>query len=467
MLRAFVNCFKIPELRKRLLFTLAVLAVVRLLANIPCPGVQPEGLAQLFEQLKHSGGGGLVGMFDVFTGGALQQFAIAALGIMPYITASIILSLLAPVLPALERLKREGESGHQKMNQYTRYLTLVICIVQGWGAALIMEQPSRVFGGISGNVQIVTEGGFGFKLLTVIILTAGTMLLVWLGEQITDKGVGNGASMIITIGIIDRLPKAVVEVYDLWQSGGSGTNSFTTIHVLLLAGIFYLVIMGTVALTQGVRKVPIQHARARTGRAALGAGGASFFPLRVNFASVMPIIFASALLMFPPFLLGLMMTRLTWVSYLSPYFEYATTSYMLMYAALVIVFCFFWTANQFNPVQIADDLKRGGAYIPGVRPGKPTADFMDYTMTRVTTAGAFFLTIIALLPMLFHRGLSIPGDVSQFFGGTSLLISVGVLLDMMRQIESHMIQYGGYEGFLHNKRVRPTRRVAGPMVSSR
>lgn len=458
MFKAFATCMRIPELRKRILFTLGVIAICRMMANIPCPGVQPEGLEQVFEHLakNQGGGGGLIGMFNIFTGGALQRFAIAALGIMPYITASIIMSLLTPVMPQLEKMKREGETGYQKINQYTRYLTLVICVVQGWMSSAVMENPSGLLG-LPTQIQVVANPGLSFRIMTVIILTCGTMILMWLGEQITERGVGNGASLIITVGILEGLPSAIYMMRDLVLSGGSSDTAFTIIHVFILLGLFYAVTAGTVALSVAVRKIPIQHARARAGRGG-ASGGASFFPLRVNFANVMPIIFASALLMFPPILIGFAAKRFTSIGYLGAYFQMNSVSYMVMYGGLIILFCFFWVANQFNPIQVADDLKRSGAYIPGVRPGKPTADFLDWSMTRVTTAGAIFLTFLALLPMLFSRTLNIPFNIARFFGGTSLLIVVGVVLDTVRQIESHILMHGGYDGFLQRGRIRGSRR---------
>ncbi len=457
MLKAFINCFKIKELRFRILFTLGLIALVRLMAYVPCPGIDPKALAQVFEHLGTSqGSGGLVGMLNLFTGGALMKFAVGALGIMPYITASIIMSLLTPVLPQLEKLKREGESGFQRINQYTRYLTLAVCVVQGWMTAATMLNPS--FLDIQEGLQVVTLPGPLFKPMTVIILTCGTMVIMWMGELITDKGIGNGASLIITVGIVEGIPTAVFQLWDLFRQGSTGDASFTLIHLCILVALFVLVTAGTVALSVGVRKIPIQYARTRASRIG-GAAPATFFPLRVNFANVMPIIFASSLLMFPPILIKYLYRLTPKVSYIAGYFNYGTTSYMVLYALLIILFSFFWVANQFNPLQISDDLKKNGAYIPGVRPGKPTADFLDWSMTRVTTAGAIFLTVIALLPMIFSEMLNVPPNVAHFFGGTSQLITVGVLLDTVRQMESHLLMHGGYEGFLRHGRVRATRRM--------
>jgi preprotein translocase subunit SecY len=428
------------------------------MANVPCPGVDPGNLERVFDHLKQNqgGGGDIVGMFNLFTGGALSRFAVGALGIMPYITASIIMSLLTPVLPQLERLKREGETGFQKINQYTRYLTLIICVIQGYMSAMVMEHPGSLLN-LPADILVVPNPGFAFRLSTVVILTAGTLLLMWFGELITDRGIGQGASLIITIGIIEGLPGALYSMYDLYRGGGSGDSQFTLIHVLILLALFVLVTAATVAISVAIRKVPIQHARTRTSRG--GAAPGSFFPLRLNFANVMPIIFASALLMFPPLVFDYLTRYSSKFSYLATYFGYGQVSYMLMYGALIILFSFFWVANQFNPIQIADDLKRNGAYVPGIRPGKPTADFLDWCMTRVTTAGAIFLTLIALLPMVLNRSLDVPNNIAHYLGGTSLLIIVGVMLDTMRQMESHLVQHGGYDGFLKHGRIKTSRRT--------
>ena len=455
MLSAFANCLKIAELRKRIFFTLAIIALCRVAANIPCPGIDPDSLEKLFEQLEQGSGGtsGIIGMVNLFSGGALRRFAVAALGIMPYISASIIMQLMTPVVPQLEKLKREGESGHQKITQWTRYMTLGICLVQGLILAKGMENPSALLG--KQVPDIVISPGLPFQLMTVIILTCGTMILMWLGEQITDRGIGNGASLIITIGIIEQLPTAIYAMWSLLQTQGTGEQQFTIIHMFLMVAFFLLVTAGTIAITLGVRRVPIQYARATAGRRGAAAQN-SYIPLRINFANVMPIIFASAILMFPPVLINWASAYASWVGQLAPFFAYGAFSYLFIYGLLIIVFSFFWVANQFNPIQISDDLKRQGAYIPGIRPGKPTADFLDKSMTRVTCAGAIFLTALALLPMIVSSQLNIPFIIASFFGGASLLIIVGVLLDTIRQIESHLLMHH-YDGFLEKGGLRSRR----------
>lgn len=453
MLSAYANSVKIPELRNRILFTLGIIALTRLAANIPCPGVDAAKLQEVFDTVRDTAGaGGLLGMFDLFSGGALEQFAVAALGIMPYITASIVMQLLMPVIPALEKLRHEGEAGHQKVNQYTRYLTLVICVVHGTAAVRIMANPGMIFRAV-GDVQLVADPGLGFTISTVIFLTAGTMALVWFGEQITDRGIGNGISLIITVNIISRLPSAMFGLISLVRGGPEAGGNI--IHVLLLLVMFFLVCAATVALTQAVRKIPIKHARRSTGRGYSG-GQTSYLPLRVNYSGVMPIIFGSAIMMFPPMIMRLVgpLQRYQWI------FQYGEYPYMIMFGTVIVLFSYFWVATQFNPIQIADNLQKQSGYVPGIRPGQPTARFLDATMTRITFVGALALTAIAILPMIMSSEFNIPQSVAAFFGGTSLLILVGVLLDTMRQVEAYLLSHH-YDGFLGKGRLRSRRGATG------
>ncbi len=453
MLSAYINSVKIPELRKRIIFTLGIIALCRVAANIPCPGIDVDALQSLFDNMNRSAGGGLFTMFDLFSGGALQNFALAALGIMPYISASIIMQLMTPVIPALEKLQREGESGRTKINQYTRYLTLLICLVQGSAAVRVMLNPGSVFRS-AGDVQVVIVNGTFFAIGSVIILTAGTMLLVWLGEQITDRGIGNGVSLIITVNILSRLPSAAWQMVRLVRSGGAvGGVQFTLIHALILLAMFLLVCGATVALTQAVRKIPIRYA-GRTGGRAGGAGQTSYLPLRVNFSGVMPIIFASAILVFPRLVLNAI--EFTRVRGWARFFQPGDPWYIAIFGAMIIIFSYFWVANQFNPLQIADNLQKQSGYVPGIRPGQPTADYLDTTMTHITFAGSIFLTAIAVVPMLMANQLGIPYGVASFFGGTSLLIMVGVMLDTMRHVEAHLLSKH-YDGFLSKGKLRSRR----------
>jgi preprotein translocase subunit SecY len=445
MLSAFRNTLKIPELRARIFFTLGLLFAARVIATIPVPGVDAAALRQAIEDIHRSAGGGFLGLYDLFTGGALERCAVGALGIMPYISASIILQLMTAVVPALERLAREGDAGRQKITQYTRYLTVALCIVQSLVFGRAMLSP-EVFGATR---PIVLLAPGLFLTLAVITMTTGTMICMWLGEQITARGIGNGISLLITINIISRLPGAIVAIANEFSLGG-GEARFSIFHLLVLCVLLFLVIAGVVAMTQGQRKIPVQYARRVVGRKVYG-GQNTYMPLRVNYSGVMPIIFASSLLIFPPRVFKAM--PFEWAKEFGARIDVGTVSYDVLFGVMILFFSYFWVATQFNPVQIADDLKKYGGYVPGIRPGTPTAEFLDRTMTRLTLAGAIFLTAIALVPNLLNKHLGIPWIVASFFGGTSLLIIVGVMLDTMRQIESHLLTRH-YDGFLKKGKLR-------------
>lgn len=445
MLSAFVNSVKIPELRQRILFSFGMIFIVRMLAMVPVPGVDAVALREFIAQVRATAGGGFVGLFDLFSGGALENCAVGALGIMPNISASIILQLLTAVIPALERLAREGDAGRQKIIQYGRYLTVLLCIIQGYAMATALEHPEAI--GIAR--QIVHNPGWGFRILAVMVMTTGTMVLMWLGEQITDRGIGNGISLIITVSIISRLPGAVQATINMFTPV-DGVAQFTVFHLIGLGVMLFLVIAGVVAVTQAQRKIPVQYAKRVIGRKIYG-GQSTYMPLRVNYSGVMPIIFAQAILMFPSKILS--MVPLDFFQQMAAAVNFGTPLYNVLYAVLILFFSYFWVATQFNPIQIADDLKKYGGYVPGIRPGRPTAEFLDRTMTRITLAGAIFLTVIAVLPTVMAQQFRIPWIVASFFGGTSLLIIVGVMLDTMRQVESHLIMRH-YDGFLRKGRLR-------------
>ncbi len=450
MLKAFVNVFKVKELRDRVLFTAGIVVLVRIAATIPCPGVDPAALREYLTGLSGSTAGGtLMNFFDMFSGGALEKFAIGTLGIMPYITASIIMQLLVPVVPSLEKIQREGESGRAKINQYTRYLTIAVCLFQGMAAALTMVNPSRI--GLptpKGSLFVGSEAAFVF--VTVLVLVATTMVIMWLGEQITERGIGNGASIIITINIIARMPDAIISLVRMVLDQ-TDTN-INLVKMLLLIIIFFAVTAATVLLSLGYRRVPIQIARKSVGGQV--RGGSTYLPLKVNFANVMPIIFAGAIMIVPNVVFSWCAGRMSWKgwSWLATSFSYGQSGYTILYGLLIIGFSFFWVSTQFNPIQIAENLKREGAYIPGIRPGEPTSQFLDDSMTRVTFGGAIFLTALALFPMILTQIFNIPSLIGQFFGGTSLLIMVGVTLDTMRQMESHLTMRN-YDGFLKSGRL--------------
>lgn len=453
----FANCFKIPELKSRILFTLGLLAVCRLMAWITIPGLNGTALVKFFEQNQNNSGGGLLGMYNTFAGGAFEHCAIGSLGIMPYISATIILQLLTAVVPRLSKLARE-EGGRTKIIQYGRYLTVLLCVGQGWYFANKWLNPTTVFQGFSEQL-VLTQNHFLYFTETVTIMTAGTMLLMWLGEQITERGIGNGVSLVITIGIVARLPMAIRDLIDMfWPASGQPTfNPLGT--GLLLIILLAIVIGGVIAITQAQRKIPVQYAQRAVGRKMMG-GGTSFMPLKVNYAGVMPIIFAQSILMFPEMIFRQLAEWTLHTPFLHDLFlgmerslNYGSLGYMLLDAFMILFFSYFWVATQFNEIQIADDLKKNGGYIPGVRPGQGTSDYLHKAMSRITLAGAVFLMLIATIPIILARQLTIPQNVAQFFGGTSILIAVGVLLDTMRQMESHLMMRN-YDGFLKKGRVR-------------
>ncbi len=452
MLSAFINSFKVEDLRKRMLFTFALVFLCRVLSVVPTPGVSSGALQELIQHISHQVGGGLLGLVDLFSGGAMSNCAIGALGIMPYISASIILQLMTAVVPSLERLAREGDVGRQKITQYTRYLTVFLCIVQGYAMAVALQNPSALFGRNVGEI-VSMHSVWGFRLVTVVTMTTGTMLMMWLGEQITQSGIGNGISLIITVNIISRLPGAVQAMIRMFRPVGGGEAQFSVFHLVGLLLLMFLVVAATIAVTQAQRKIPVQYAKRVVGRKVYG-GQSTYMPLRINYAGVMPIIFAQAILMFPQKIFEMLPGD--FFKHLSVHFRMERPLYMLLYATMILFFSYFWVATVFNPVQIADDLKKAGGYVPGIRPGTFTAEFLDRTMTRITLAGAVFLTVIAVIPTIMARQFSIPWIVASFFGGTSLLIIVGVMLDTMRQVESHLIMRH-YDGFLKKGRLRGRR----------
>ena len=452
----FANCFKIPELKSRILFTLMLLGVCRLMAYIVIPGLDGTALANFFKENEQSNGG-LLGMYNIFAGGAYGNCAIGALGIMPYISATIVIQLLTAVWPKLSKLARE-EGGRAQIIKYGRYLTVLICLGQGAYFASGWEHPQTVFHGFQGQLVLINSP-IWYMIQTVLIMTTGTMLLMWLGEQITDRGIGNGVSLVITIGIVARLPRAVTALQDMFfPAGGVESNYHLMGTGVMLVLLLALVIGGVIAITQAQRKVPVQYAQRAVGRK-LYSGGTSFMPLRVNYSGVMPIIFAQSILMFPQTVFTNLANWIP-VPFLQDFFRgmavqfgYGTVVYLAVYGLMILFFSYFWVATQFNELQIADDLKKNGGYIPGVRPGQGTSEYLHKAMSRITLAGAIFLTVIAGIPIIMRNAMNIPYDVSQFFGGTSILITVGVLLDTMRQVESHLMMRH-YDGFLKKGRLR-------------
>jgi preprotein translocase subunit SecY len=458
IVNTFANCFKIPELKSRIFFTLTVLAICRVLAWVPVPGLNGAALRAYFESLARTANAdaanSLLGMYSLFTGGALQNCAIGALGIMPYITATIIVQLLTAVVPSLSKLARE-EGGRAKIIQYGRYLTVLLCLGHGTVMALSWLHPSDVFKGFAGKLVLINSQPL-YIMQTVAILTTGTLLLMWLGEQITERGIGNGISLIITIGIVADLPVAGQAVYRMFfpPAGVAADQRFYIFHAIALVLLLFAVIAGVIAVTQAQRKIPVQYAQRAVGRKVY-SGGSSFMPLRVNYAGVMPIIFAQAVLMFPSMIFIKMgeISKVKFFEEIGRQLGVGYPLYYVLYTLMILFFSYFWVATQFNELQISDDLKKYGGYIPGVRPGQATSDFLHRTMSRITLAGAIFLTVIAVIPMILGQVFGINFRVSQFFGGTSMLIMVGVLLDTMRQMESHLLMRH-YDGFLKKGRLK-------------
>ncbi len=428
-LLSFQNVFKIPELKRRVLVTLGLLAAYRIGAHVPTPGIDAVALAELFNQVQS----GLLGMVDLFSGGNLRRLTVFALGIMPYISASIILQLLTVVIPTLERLAKEGEAGKKKITQYTRYGTIALSLVQSFGIAVGLESMRSGSG-----AALVPEGGWGFRLLTMLTLTTGTALIMWLGEQISEKGIGNGISLIIFAGIVVRLPSAIVSSYTLISTGELKLFVFLGLVVMMVA-----VTAAVIVMQEGQRKIPVQYAKRVVGRRMYG-GQSTHIPLRVNTAGVIPVIFASSLILFPATLTSFIPHP--WMRAISEALSPGQFTYTVLYCALIIFFAYFYTAIVFNPVDLADNMKKYGGFIPGVRPGKKTAEYIDTVLTRITLPGAVFLALISVLPDFLIRWFNVP----FYFGGTSLLIVVGVALDTVRQMESHLLMRN-YEGFLRRK----------------
>jgi len=458
MLSTFANTFRVPELKKRILVTLGIVLISRLISMIPTPGVDWQTLQDVLKTAKETAGagGGLMDWLNVFSGGAISHCAVGTLSIWPYISASIIIQLLTAVIPTLGRLSREGDTGRAQIAQYTRYLTIAICLFQSTALAFSLQNPASM--GL-GGAQLVANPGMGFVLTTVISVTTASLLVMWLADQITQKGIGNGASVIIMINITSRLPVAIIEAWQRYFGLSGIEASRSPVELILLLILGFGVLMGTVMLTQGLRKVPIHSTRrsAGSGRAFSGGMQQTYMPLRVNYSGVMPIIFAGPLIQFPAAGLARIPTDITWLGWLQRFGvqlgDMTSPVHLVVYALFIMFFAFFWVATQFNPVQISDNLKRDGSYVPGIRPGRATAEYLDALMTRVTVIGGTGLLVIALLPQLLRGIMEVPWEMASFFGGTSLLIIVGVALDTLRQMESHLLMRN-YDGFLKHGRLR-------------
>lgn len=454
MLQGLQRVLQVSELRSKILFTLMMLCVCRVGGFVPVPGINGDIALAYFQQAM-GGSQNIFQMVNIFSGGAFSQMTVIALGVVPYISASIIAQLLVATIPSLQREMRENqEQGKRKLNKIIRMMTLALSFIQSatfarYALQMNMSRPGIITG------ELLEFQMFGmpflFYILVISTMTTGTIFLMWVGEQITERGIGNGMSLIITLGILSQLPTAIGMITQQLNldSQQAGQMNFASVAVLLF--VFVFVTIGTILIIQGHRRIPLQHARRVVGRKE-SQGGNSYIPLKVNYAGVIPVIFASSLLMFPA-TLGTFVGTGNWIGTAASWLAPGSTPYLLMFVILIIGFTYFWTATQFHPDQIASDMKKNGAFIPGIRQGKPTQEYLEATMNRVTLLGALFLALIAILPTIVSRFLGVPQTISYFFGGTALLILVGVVLDTMKQIESHMLMKR-YDGFMKKGRIR-------------
>jgi preprotein translocase subunit SecY len=437
MLDRFQNVFKIPELKKRLLFTAGIIIIYRLGGHVPSPGIDPVALGEYMRQQS----GTIFALYDMFTGGALGRATVFSLGIMPYISASIILQLLGATMPYFQRLQKEGEEGRRKITQYTRYGTVGICVMQSWGVSVWLSSLVT-----NSGLRVVPSAGPAFALLTILAFTTGTIFIMWLGEQITDRGIGNGISLIIYIGIIAIFPQAVMgEIQQL----AAGTKTLLT--MVFTGALMYGVTMAAVLLTQGVRKIPVQYAKRVVGRKMYG-GQSTHIPLRINTAGVIPIIFAQALMFIPQTAVTLF-PQSDFFLMIQTWFNFTHPVYWTFYGLMIVFFAFFYTAVVFNPVELAENMKKYGGFIPGIRPGKKTAEYVERVLGRVTLPGAIGLALLSVLPFTLVAYANLSPAMTDFFGGTGLLIIVGVALDTLQQMESHLMMRH-YEGFTKSGRIK-------------
>lgn len=454
MIDSIQRIFGIPELRTKIAYTLLLLIACRIGAYIPVPGVNADMAISLFK-FATGGGQNLFQLVDIFSGGAFAKMTVLALGVMPYITASIIMQLLVALIPTLQREIRESpDQGRRKLSKWTRLGTLVIALFQsGLFAKYVMRVNLSSPGIVVSEIADIQLFGVSwlFYLTVMVTMTAGTLLLMWIGEQISEKGVGNGISLIIAVGILASFPSTIGSIINQLNLGSQEAGQLTFPMLIALCALFVFITVGTILVIQGQRRIPLQYARRIVGRHEV-QGGNSHIPLKVNYAGVIPVIFASSLLMFPA-TIGQFLGKNSWIGQLTSYLLPGTWVYLIFYVLLILFFTYFWTATQFKPEQIASDMKKNGAFIPGIRQGKPTQDYLESTMSRITLAGAIFLAIIAILPTLVGRFMGVDANISQFFGGTSLLILVGVILDTTKQIESHLLMKR-YEGFMTKGRLR-------------
>ena len=451
MFQAFANIFKVPELARKVLFTLAIVVVYRIGTYVPTPGIDGYALNRFFQSIAQTPGGALFGIMGMFSGGALQKATVFALGIMPYVSSSIILQLLTVVFPQLEKMAKEGEEGRRTILQYTRYGTVLLALIQTFFISLWLENPQAFQGTV-----IVPNPGWGFRLMTMLTMTTGTAFIMWLGEQIDQYGIGNGMSIIITAGIIESVPTALWQTWILVSPLDPARQQLSYWKLALMVALFIFTVVGVVLIIQGQRKIPVQYAKQIRGHRMYG-GQSTYLPLKVNQAGVIPIIFAQSVVLFPATIAGFF-PKAGFLGATARFLHSGSLVYSVIYALMIIFFTFFYTAITFNPLEVSENLQKFGGFVPGIRPGKNTAEYLDYVMTRIAASGAVFLAIIALFPSFISspRVLNIPFLVASFFGGTGLLIIVGVILDTMKAIESQLLMRQ-YEGFIRKGRLKSRR----------
>jgi len=439
---ALANIFKIADLRKKVMITLALMFVYRIGCFVPTPGVDTFALSQFFARIAQAQASSLLGMMNLFTGGALTRLSIFALGVMPYISASIIMQLLTAVIPALEKIAKEGKAGYEKINQYTRYLTFFLCIMEGLFLSLWLENPASFE-----NITIVPDPGWAFRITTILTLGCGTIFVMWLGEQIQERGIGNGVSLLIATGIISRIPSAFGQLWELWSPFDSTKRQIQSPVIIMLVLLWIAVIMGVILFSQAQRRLPVQYGRRVVGRKVYG-GQSTYLPIKVDMAGVIAIIFAQSVMMFPATIATFMPKLPAFMGWIQTMLQERNVWYSIAMVVLLFFFMYFYTALVFNPLEISNNLKRYGGFIPGIRPGRPTAEYLDYVATRIVFVGAAYICFIAIFPTLIMHLFNVPSySIASFFGGTTILIMVGVVLDTMKQIEGQLT-VRHYEGFM-------------------
>ncbi|MDP2923927.1 MAG: preprotein translocase subunit SecY [Candidatus Omnitrophota bacterium] len=451
MFSAISNIFRIEELKKKILITLSLIIVYRIGCFVPTPGINTFALNQFFENLAKTQGQTLLGMLGLFTGGALDRLSIFALGVMPYISSSIIMQLLTAVIPALERIAKEGKAGYEKINQYTRYLTFFLCVVQGLFLAIWLENPNNFKG-----IDMVFNHGILFKFTTVITLTCGTIFIMWLGEQIQERGVGNGVSLIIMASIISRIPSSLYQLYLLYSPFDQSKRQIQTITLIILLALWILVVVAVILFTQAQRRIPVQYGKRVVGRRVYG-GQSTYLPIRVDMAGVIAIIFAQSVILFPATIATFLPHKYKFVAFLQTMLGERGFWYNAIFVMLIFFFMYFYTAIVFNPLEISNNLKKYGGFIPGIRPGRTTGEYLDFVATRIVFVGAFYICLIAIFPNIIMHIFNVPSyALASFFGGTTILIVVGVILDTMKQVEGQLL-VRHYEGFIKGSSLRARR----------